>query len=158
MNARARKKREFVLFQIFLSASLLVLLILGAYLLVKILLGLMLIGYLYLEISYFVNRRRIFSLKRKVESNPSSENFERIINSFISIYDYGNALTYSERAISKYPNNALLLTWRAVVFRFIDQDERAIPLIKKALELDPHNEFILDEASILESTGYKVFD
>ena len=158
MHAKARKKREFVLFHIFLSASLLVLLILRAYLPVKILLGLILIGYLYLEIAYFVNRRRIFSLKKQVESNPSSENFERIISSFISIYDYGNALAYSERAISKYPNNASLLTWRAVAFRFIDQDEKAIPLIKKALELDPHNEFILDQASILESAGYKVFE
>ncbi|MCK4574996.1 hypothetical protein KAU34_01170 [candidate division WOR-3 bacterium] len=157
MVAKSRKKREFVIAQIFTLAGILTLLLVRLILLAEILIGLMLISYLYSELEYFINKRRINSLKRLVSIDPSCKNFERIIDAFISIYDIPNALSYSEKAINKYPNSASLLTWKAVAFRQIDEDDKAIPFIKRALELEPTNEFTKEQAHRLESIGYKIF-
>jgi tetratricopeptide (TPR) repeat protein len=157
LTAKARKERKFRIAQIVTLAGILILLFLRRILLAKILLGLMLLGYLYLEIDYCINKMRINSLKKAICKNPSDKSFERIINAFISIYDPQNALVYSSEAIAKYPNSASLLTLRAIALRQIDKDDKAIPLIKRALELEPNNELAKEQAHSLESIGFKVF-
>lgn len=108
-------------------------------------------------IKRIISKKRLPLLLKYLQMDPSIKNFEKVIDAYIYTNDFSNALIYGDRAIKQYPDNAELLTWKAIVYRRLEKDEKAVPLIKKALEIEPRNKLVRHEASSLHSLGFKVF-
>lgn len=156
MTAKERKKREKFVVEFGFLLCLFILLILRFTLLAELLIGLVIILYLGRFFKYFISKMRIASLLTHVKSEPNVENYKKIIAAYVSIYDFTNASIYGDKALKQYPDDSELLTWRAIVYRRLDEDEKAVALMIKALEIEPFNQFVRNEAISLESMGFTV--
>jgi len=157
---REVRESEFLVLMIVSSLSVGILIILNSFL-AKLLSGVLLvIIFLGLAIDFLikiVSKRKLPKLLKCLEKDPSLKAFEKVVDSFLSTDDLKNASIYADKAIMQYPNSAILLTYRAVVYRRLHEDGKAVPLIKKALELEPRNRFVREVGMKLQGLGFKVF-
>lgn len=154
------RDKQFLTLMIFISFfSAIISLVRGFFpkILVGIYLFIILLGFFTNGVKRIISKRKLPSLLKFLQMEPSIKIFEKVIDAYISTNDFSNALIYGDRAIKQYPDNAELLTWKAIVYRRLEKDEKAVPLIKKALEIEPRNKFVRHEASSLHSLGFKVF-
>ncbi|MCK4234384.1 hypothetical protein KAX75_08135 [candidate division WOR-3 bacterium] len=160
LTGREVRKKEFLILMIFGSFfSAIISLVRGFFpkILVGIYLFIILLVFFTNGVKRIISKKRLPLLLKYLQMDPSIKNFEKVIDAHLSINDFANASKYAYKAIEQYPDSAVLLTWRAIVYRRLEKDEKAVPLIKKALEIEPRNKFVRNEASGLQSLGFKVF-
>jgi len=160
MTGKEAREKEFLLLMFFGSLCFIILSFFGGVgikYLAMIYLTFIFLGLFITVIKRYISKRRLPLFHKHLQTDPSIKNFENVIGAYLSISDFKNASKYADKAIEQYQDSAILLTWRAIVYRRIEEDEKAVPLIKKALELEPRNKFVRSEASGLQSLGFKVF-
>jgi hypothetical protein len=82
--------------------------------------------------------RRIAELEQMAATDP--DNLPLLITLGDRCFDamrWDEARTWYERAIEKVPDNPHVLTDLAVVYRNLDQPERSLDLLNRAIEVDP---------------------
>lgn len=155
-----RKDRKFLIILIGLSLVSTII-VLGKGFFSKFIIGLILFVFLLEVLNDFVesvfSKRKLPFLLVSLQQDSNIKNFEDVINAYISVKDLTNASIYCDTAMQKYPDTAVLLALKSRVYRCLDEDEKAVPLIKKALETEPQNKIVRKEALSLERIGFEVF-
>jgi len=160
MSGKKRKDRKCLL--ILISLSLVsIIIVLGKGFFPKFIIGLILFVFLLEVLNDFVEsvfiKKKLPSLFANLQQDSNIKNFEDVINAYISIKDLTNASIYCDKALQQYPDTAVLLALKSKIYRCLDKDEKAVPLIKRALKIEPRNKFVRKEAYSLERIGFKVF-
>ena len=160
MSGEKRKDRKFLL--ILISLSLIsTIIVLGKGFFPKFIIGLILFVFLLEVFNDFVesvfSKRNLPSLLANLQQDSNIKNFEDVINAYISVKDLTNASIYCDKALQECPDTAVLLALKSRIYRCLDKDEKAVPLIKRALKIEPRNKFVRKEVFSLERIGFKVF-
>lgn len=160
LTGKEAREREFLILMIFGSFFSTFIVIIGGFI-AKFFTGISLfIIFLVLLIDLtkrVICRKKLHGLLKRLNTEPSVGNYEKVIDTYLSLLDFTSASIYGDKAIKQYPDSAVLLTWRAIVYRRSEEDEKAVPLIKRAFKIDPHNKFVRGEGYGLQSLGFKVF-
>ena len=154
------KEKEFLILMIFISFFSAIISLVRGFLpkiLVGIYLLIILLGLFTNIIKRIVTRKRLPTLLKRLQQDPGIKVFEKVIDSYLSIDDLKNALKYANNALKRYPDSAILFTYKAVIYRRSHEDEKAVPLIKKALEIEPRSRFAREVEMKLQGLGFKVF-
>lgn len=160
MKGGKRKDRKFLINLIGLSLGSAII-VLGKESIPKFIIGLILLVFLLDALNVFVesifSKRKLPLLLANLQQDSNIKNFEDVINAYISVKDLTNASIYCDKAMHKYPDTAVLLALKSRIYRCLDEDDKAVPFIKKALALEPQNKIVRKESLSLERIGFKLF-
>ena len=90
------------------------------------------------------------TLKRVAELRPESAetHLARAGHSYYALRDYKAALAELDAARGALPNDARVFELTAYILRRQGQHEKALPVLERAVALDPRNQFVLTQLSI----------